>query len=299
MNNKRYMKSNIQPLNKIINTDLIETNINDGKIKDLLLKNKLISTRMGNVESSFILKYVFKHKVPDYNDIMDHDIDYFMKRNAGLYYKDSNRKNEILKWWASQTIDMIKNSALITMHQGFDLILWAHLNLKNTYSRWDGLDKLILQNSGNKKILYIGNATKSIKTAYERGVQNAWKFDIPSFSMYYIKTPQTTLNMEYPNESIKETTYDIVDEIINNYSDFDTAILGCGAYGPPIMNILRKKLKNKNMIYLGSMCYQMFGIYSKGMAIPNNDDVIRENWILVQEECEEKCKEIDQAKYWK
>jgi hypothetical protein len=298
MINKKYLDYS-KKSNKLLNLDLIETDINNGDIKNLLLNNKLISSRLGNVESCFLLRYIFNHKVYDYHFLMDFDIDYYMRQNAGLYYRNSKDRNKVLYWWSNHTLNFTKNSTLISMHQGYDFLLWSYLNLKQKYYRWDKLYKIILQNSKDKKILYVGSAVNSIKIAYERGVQNAWKFIIPKFNMYYVKTPQTTTNMDYPNESIIETTYEIINEIINNYSDFDTMILGCGAYGPPIMNILRKKLKNKNMIYLGSMCYEMFGIYSKGINIPINRDVIKENWIPVQERCEDhKCMHIDNGKYW-
>ena len=39
---------------------------------------------------------------------------------------------------------------------------------------------------------------------------------------------------------MKETVEILVKEIQEKYSDFDTAVLGCGAYGAPIMNYLRK-----------------------------------------------------------
>jgi hypothetical protein len=117
--------------------------------------------------------------------------------------------------------------------------------------------------------------------------------------MYYVETPQTTLDMPYPDESIIETTDNIVDKIIKKYYDFDIAILGCGAYGPPIMNKLNTILKNKNILYLGSVCYTMFGIYSMGMPIPEDKDAIKENWTEVLEKCDKRCKDIDQGKYWK
>lgn len=66
------------------------------------------------------------------------------------------------------------------------------------------------------------------------------------------------------------------------------------------MNMLNNKISNKNFIYLGSDCYKMFGIYSKGMPIPIHDiEVNKDGWIEVLEECCDKLKNIDGGKYWK
>lgn len=303
--NQNNIKKNTT--NKLIN-DIICNN--DLKLSqdynELILKlstNTLITTRLGCVESKFLITYFFNKNFIDHNIIKSaNDIDFYMKKNAGFYYTNEEEKKYICDWWCNNTIDIIKKSILTScicfLH--YDLCLWALMDLKKEYYNWGILHKLILQNSQNKKILYIGNGTISIKYAFDNGLQNKWNFKVSNFTMEYYKTPQTTLNMNYPDKSIKETTEKIIEDIVNNYSDFDTAILGCGAYGPPIMNLLSEKLQNKNLIYLGSDCYKMFGLYSKGMPIPTWDkDAIAENWIEIIEECDSKCKEIDGGKYWK
>ena len=125
-----------------------------------------------------------------------------------------------------------------------------------------------------------------------------WSFNIPKFELYLLKTPQTTLNMEYPDDNIKITTEKLLDEIIKNYSDFDTAIFSCGAYGPPLMNLLSKKFKNKNMLYLGSLAYSMFGLYTDCLPIPKDKEAVNKNWILVLEDYNENFINIDNSKYW-
>ena len=309
-NNKTYDNIIINNINhyKISNNDLInKSDFNENKnnfieLQKLFDENKLITTRIGCVESSFILKYIFNTLVEEDHLIYDdNNIDIYMKTNAGLYYKNEIDKNKVLDWWCNNTIEIIKKSTLTSCYAFLqnDLLLWSKLNLKQEYYNWGNIHEFLLKNLKDKKLLYIGNAVKSIKFAYERNVQNAWKFHIPNFDMYFLETPQTTLKMDYPHESIIETTNILVEEIINKYSDFDVAILGCGAYGPPIINILSQKFNNKNMLYLGSKCFTMFGIYSNGIEISNSGKEIKENWITVLEECDERCKNIDQGKYWK
>ena len=77
--------------------------------------------------------------------------------------------------------------------------------------------------------------------------------------------------------------------------------LGCGAYGPPIINILRKKYPNKNLCYLGAECYKMFGIYSKGMpyTLIIRARELKENWIEVLESKPPGTENHPEPKYWK
>lgn len=220
---------------------------------------------------------------------------------TGLYYKDEKDEEKVLEWWVNNTLEIIQKSIITSCFcfLNFDLLLWSFIDLKKVFYNWGNIYKIILKNSENKKILYLGNGVKSIDYAYKNNFELAWKFHIPKFELVCIKIPQTTLNMDYPDNNIIITTEKIIENIIKNHSDFDTAILGCGAYGPPIINILSKKLPNKNLIYLGSSCYTMFGLYSKIIHIPRSNDVNKEGWRMVIEECPVNCKNIDQGKYWK
>lgn len=303
--NLPYVKNNYKDStnNTITNHDLIEKQNIDNLI-NMYISNNLITTRMGCVESKFILYTYFKTNLLENNiKIIESENDFYMKKNTGLYYKNNEDKNKVIDWWITNTIEIIKNSTLTSCYcfLHYDLLLWAHLNLKCEFYNWGNLHKIILKNSENKKILYIGNGTNSIQFSHENKIyKKAWNFNVLEFGLYCLKTPQTTSGMDYPDDNMIITTEKIINEIIEKYFDFDTAILGCGAYGPPIINILRKKFSNKNLIYLGSDCYKMFGIYSKGMPIPIHDkDVNINGWIEVLEDCDERCKNIDQGKYWK
>ena len=300
-NYDKCLKSNVYDMvdTNIINSDLQEY-VDLDEITEKYKNNNLITTRLGSVESAFLVKYKYNRHF-DNNDLFFHD-DKYMKENAGLYYKNNEDKKKVLDWWCEQTMNIIKNSVTTSCYcfLHFDLFLWANMDVKGHYCNWEFIVKMLLQNSENKKILYIGSAVDSIKAGYERGVSNAWNFPVSNFTMSYYKTPQTTLNMDYPDNNMIETTERMVEEILNSHSDFDTAILGCGAYGPPLTNILSKKLPNKNIVYLASYCYRMFGIYSEGMPIPLwYTDVKKDGWIPVLENCDPRCSNIDQGKYWK
>jgi hypothetical protein len=311
-NNSEYKKLIMNPDHKLTldGQNWSEKQVNqDIKIykdtKDLislLSDRKLITTRLGCVESAFIVKYLFNIDLRSHLDTKSwDDIDRRMKTNAGFYYKNEKDKKEVIDWWVKNSVELVRKSTLTSSFNflKFDIALWALLDIKGTFYNYVDITQIILKNSGDKKILYVGSARKSIEKAFKRGVQNAWKFNIPNFSLYIQDTPQTTLGCNYPDNSIKETCEKIVDNIVMRFSDFDTAIFGCGAYGPPIINMLSKTLPNKNLIYLGSDCYKMFGIFNHAMKIPESKDVIPENWIEVEEKIDEKFKNIDEGRYWK
>ena len=296
-----YDSNIIEKKEKIINEDLIESTSQEKELTELYLQNKLVSSRMGCVECAFLFK-LLNLDIPSHLSRTD-NIDYDMKNNTGFYYKDKNRKNELWNWWMNETKELLESETITSCYcvLNFDLILWSVLDLKKKYYNYGILSEIILKNSEGKKILYIGNAVDSIWAGYKIGLQNMWKFPVSNFSLYTVKTPQTTLGCDYPHESIKETCEEIIKEIDNSYNDFDTAILGCGAYGNPLINMLRKKYTNKNIMYLGSDCYKMFGIYSEMMPYTHHirHGAKTENWIEVVENQLPGTENHPEPKYWK
>lgn len=293
-------KNNIDYLNHY-HKNIIQKHYNESMIesknqyKELveMYKNKLIAFRPGCVESSFFLFYKYKFLIKQDHLKYDKEIDYFMKHNAGLYYKNS--PNKVWNWWVEQFEQIMKNSVLCSCYcfLHYDLPVCAKINKTGLFYNYSQLSKVILKNSENKKILYVGYNTDSIKTGYER-IHKVWKFKVSNFIMHYVKTPQTTFGMEYPHENMIETTESILKEI-ETY-DFDTAIFSCGAYGPPLMN----RLKHKNLIYLGSDCLKMFGIKINLQPWELYEpDVNKEYIIDVVESLPSGCKNHPEKKYWK
>jgi len=288
----------------IKNVDVIESDDQYNELASLYKTNNLISFRPGCVEMSFALSYKFKINIPNdhlYIDNID-NLDKHIKANAGLYYKNLSRKTETLDWWTDHFIDLIKHSTFTSCYcfLNYDLIMLSTLNVKTKLYNYSHLYKVILENSHNKKILYIGNAVDSIKAGYSRGLQNVWKFPVSNFSMYYLKTPQTTTGMEYPHSTMIETCNDIVNQIDLNYPDFDTAIFGCGAYGAPLINILRNKYTQKNLIYLGSDCFKMFGIKINLQPWEMHEPNVNIYAVIdIVESLPDGCINHPEKKYWK
>lgn len=294
----------LNPYGNILkNFDIVESIDQHNELTQLYKKNSLIAFRPGCVEISFLLSYKFNIMLPTHlslNEEINKDI--YMRANAGLYYKDISRRTEVLEWWCDNFIDLIRKctycSCYCILH--FDLVLLSILNIKGKLYNYDCLYKVILENSERKKILYIGNAVESIKAGYNRGLQNVWKFEVSDFTMYYVKTPQTTTGMEYPNDTMIETCYDIINQIDRDYSDFDTAIFGCGAYGSSLINILYKKYPEQNLIYLGSDCFKMFGIKINLQPWELYDVNVKKDMVIdIVETLPDGCKNYPEKKYWK
>ena len=84
---------------------------------------------------------------------------------------------------------------------------------------------------------------------------------------------------------------------LNKLNNLDFRKVDCKKF--PLINILSQIYPNKNLVYIGSDCFKMFGVYSKGMPYSYYDDAIKENWIEVVEELPEGCKNHPEPKYWK
>jgi hypothetical protein len=81
--------------------------------------------------------------------------------------------------------------------------------------------------------------------------------------------------------------------------DFDIALLGCGSYGMPLGNYIKKELK-KSAIYVGGGLQLYFGI--KGKRWDNSPDITKfynEYWTRPsQEETPELGKYVEGGCYW-
>jgi hypothetical protein len=226
-----------------------------------------------------------------------------MRANAGLYCRRKAEEGFIESWWCKNFEELLTNnntellSCLCFLN--FDLPTWSKLALRKTYYNYAYLTRLVLQNSEGKKVLYIGNATKSIQKAFDIGTNKMWKFPVSNFSLYCLQTPQTTLGCDYPHNHMKETVESLVAEIGRKYSDFDTAVLGCGAYGAPMVNYLRKIYPDKNLLYLGGECFKMFGVYTSRMPYTLYSDALKENWIEAVETRPPGTENHPEPKYWR
>jgi hypothetical protein len=288
------------------NKDLLIKEYESGKeeLYSLFLKNELRTIRLGNIESRFLIKQVFnKDIMGDFEKLKDKNDDFRMRSNAGLYYNEVCDSKNVHKWWCDNTLDFIKNqnttltSCFLFLYS--DLYLFSLLDIKKSIINFGSSANLITLFE-SKKVLVVSNGAESMKKSFDMGLQRAYKQKIPNFKLYCLESPQTTIGMPYPHKNSIETTNFILDEIDQKYGDFDVALLACGCYGPPLSNLLAKKHTNKNIIYMGSMLYTMFGLYSNGIqkTVFNTKLFNTDGFIEVPQKCPEVCKKIENGKYW-
>ena len=148
--------------------------------------------------------------------------------------------------------------------------------------------------------MYVGHNVASINRAYLRGVQHAWDFPVSSFTLSCVETPQTTEGCALPHRSARETCREVERRFDALGGSFDTAIFGCGAYGPPLINSLRKRYPRRNLVYLGSDCLRMFGIYSRGgMPRGGVPGAVPGRWLEVLEGRPRGAERHPEPKYWR
>jgi len=257
---KRYPTIGITTKPSINKNEIPESIDSLDELRHLYVYKKLVTIRPSCIESNFLCKYLFGFPIMDHLVSTPDTVDRYMTSNTGLYYSDLSRRTEVLDWWWRVTLDLIKHATYTSCYAWLnqDLCLLANMNLKRKLYNYSPLFKIILQHSEGLRILYIGNAVASIRAAYARGVKNVWRFPVSNFTLECIQTPQTTTGMDYPHDTMIETCELLQKEIQS--IEFDTAILGCGAYGPPLTNFIRTTFPGKNAIYLGSDCFKIFGI---------------------------------------
>ncbi len=113
----------------------------------------------------------------------------------------------------------------------------------------------------NKKVLVISSFKELIDKQIESGnIYNVFpEYKNVTFITYNFPY---TLQNSGPHSNSFETLEHVYNDIKNNYSDFDVAILGCGSYGTILMDKIEKDL-GKDSYYLGGQITAYFGIMNK------------------------------------
>jgi hypothetical protein len=291
--------------NQIKNTDLLISN-NFTNIETLFKHNKLITSRLGCIENKFIINSFFNQSIPgDFRYFTDKDDDSLMRSHAGLYYRDIKDKNLVRTWWINNAIELLTNinTTIVSCYLvlAYDLHCLSLLDVKNKFIDSYTVQTDLIRQFNNRNILVVSGGVEDMKKSYDMGMQRLYKPDIGNFNIDFLECPQTTINMSYPHENMINTTEILIDTIDTKYQECDTVLFCCGAYATPLINILSKKYTNKNLLYMGSELYTMFGLYSHGIQMP----VYRKHlfnlnqFSAIESECPNQCKHIDGGKYWK
>jgi len=150
-----------------------------------------------------------------------------------------------------------------------------------------------------KKVLVIHPFEKSIISQYrKRELLFSNKDILPEFELKTIKAVQSYANSKTRYQNWFEALDDMTEQVTK--TDFDIAILGCGAYGMPLA--ARIKRMGKKAIHIGGAVQCLFGIKGKRWEIPfynYQEKFYNEHWVRpMAAETPKGADKVEGATYW-
>lgn len=145
----------------------------------------------------------------------------------------------------------------------------------------------------NKKVLVIHPFTETIKKQYMREVcLFANKSVLPKFSLKTIKATQSIAGTKTGYSDWFDALESMKKQI--DITDFDIAIIGCGAYGMPLAAYCKQI--GKKAVHLGGATQLLFGIKGKRW---DNYSLYNDYWVRPSEsETPQNAKKIESGCYW-
>lgn len=261
-----------------------------------LIKEKLLSDqpamicRFGSVELNCVLNYQFVHQQ---KSLISKSIAYI-------------KGNTIPFWWDEETIKTMCNNAgffppSVELLERFSKLMLDDMQQADVLGSWLKEEKLVSQYLKNavkvrlpdlepyyhqhpwtevltgKKVLVIHPYAESITKQYaNREKLFLDQRILPKFELKTIKAVQSIAN----NKTEFKTWFDAYSHMCDQISktDFDIAIIGCGAYGFPLAAHVKRL--GKKAVHLGGSTQILFGI--KGKRWEDHEFIstlINENWI--------------------
>lgn len=193
--------------------------------------------------------------------------------NAGIYTNENDVTLDKIKLFCKYYNDAILNTDILSCFDSKDMY-----SIQNFYCSKYSLSKIHSRSLEpfyaiqynlkpwthsliNKKLLIIHPFVESFQKQRDNKFQmfKHTKLFLDKQHIIYYKSFQTIAG-NHLHSDWKET-FDIMCKDISNL-DFDIALLGCGGYGLPLCNFIKKDL-NKKSIYIGGGLQLLFGIMGK------------------------------------
>lgn len=306
---KRY------PVNETFGVSYDDAAVSHQEASDLI-KQKLLGNepamicRFGSVELNCVLNY------------------YFIKQKASFFQKSLNyiKGHSTPFWWDEETIASMCNNAGFFPSSSELLAKFAELMLKDMQQAdilgsWLKEEKLLssyLKNTTKvrlpdlepyyhinpwtealtgKKVLVVHPYTESIKEQYlkKEKLFNDRRL-LPDFELKTIKAVQSIAN----NKTDFKTWFDAYEHMCKQISDtdFDIAIIGCGAYGFPLAAHVKRL--GKKAVHLGGSTQILFGV--KGKRWEDHEFIskfINEHWVRPsKDEIPANHTKVEDGCYW-
>lgn len=310
----RNFHGKILPQNQdspIIN--LSGTDANELIKQTLLTKKPCMIARFGNSELQTLVNYLEIHKpsiTKYFNFITNRSkhLDWhnptteMLHINAGFFPKTPNMVEKYCQLIIEDIpqIDIlgswIKEETKVAYLYSKEIQIIPFINLEPYYhvSPWS----IALE---DKKVLVISPFEESIKKQYKkREVLFKDKDILPSFELKTIKAIQTVAGNNQDKYNDWFEALEIMKQQINN-TDFDIAIIGCGAYGMHLAAHIKRI--GKKGFHLGGATQILFGILGdRWINSPGYKEIFKfpnEHWIKPsKEETPKNAHLVEGATYW-
>lgn len=283
-------------------------------IGNLILSEKpFMIGRLGSVESRFLansqLKKSIKTDIFGIVKTLKGSINIYWKNdekylnelclNAGFFPNDTSLEEKFIEIYTESIANLDVLGVWNATEYQFDKIIPKNVALCKIRE----LEPWFYENPWssklkNKKVLVIHPFEESIKSQFQRK-NDLYKNHkiLPDFKLKTIKAVQTIAGQT----SEFETWFDALESMKEKISktDFDIAIIGCGAYGFPLASFVKNL--GKQAIHLGGVTQLLFGIKGKRWEEWEHYTSLRknngENWIY-SDEIPENYKKIEGGCYW-
>ena len=144
-----------------------------------------------------------------------------------------------------------------------------------------------------KKVLVVHPYEKTIRSQYEkRALLFKDRRFLPDFDLKTVRAVQTIANTPSPYPTWFHALDHMKEQI--DRTDYDIAIIGCGAYGLPLAAHVKRQ--GRRAVHLGGSTQFMFGIIGKRWE---GHPLINEHWVRpAPEETPERAVQVEGGCYW-
>jgi hypothetical protein len=280
-------------------------------VKNELLKDKpFMICKFGTTEFGTILNYLSIQEPKRIKDLLDYikrkkiflwwwDNGYEMAKQSGFF----PTTDRMLERFCELMFDDIKEIDILCSYMEAEKVikkelahtkkinhlgLFAPFQYKNPWT----------ESLAGKKVLVVHPFEESIRSQYKKR-KLLFENDkvLPEFELTTIKAVQTIANN--PSKEFKdwfEALNSMKDKISN--TNFDIALIGCGAYGLPLAAHVKRL--GKKGIHLASYTQILFGIYGKRWESTNEfSKIINEHWVRpLPSEVPPNFKKVEGGAYW-
>lgn len=194
------------------------------------------------------------------------------------WYRDY-QESKLMKWFANQQAIGVDEAVLETF--------------------LDGIDSWVQELKG-KRVLVVTAFAKTIESQYKNKDLIYPNGFLPDFEL------KTYQSVWYDNDAGKderfETWYDALEYMKNGIDeiDYDVALLGCGAFGTPLVTHIKEQ--GKQAIYVGGVLQLMFGIRGSRWDDPSYaayHSLFNEYWVYPGDDNKPKNSEsLEDGCYW-